>query len=210
MEEGEVVVGFAVASGVDAAFCFEPGVGAFDGPAVAGLRVGGFDASSAAAPDLAGWCAFGDRLAGAAGVADPWFDRAFAKGLVEGFACVGAVGPELSGDDRAFGERVEAWQEVALLVFVAGGEAYRERCPVGVYGQVVAAAWLAQERSGDLFAPFFASTIEASTITLDQSSLPAAASCSCSTASASASTPRRAHSSSRRRQVSPLGRPSSR
>lgn len=210
MEEGEVVVGFAVASGVDAAFCFEPGVGAFDGPAVAGLGVGGFEASSAAAPDLAGWCAFGDRVAGAAWFADPRFDLAFAEGLVERFAVVGAVGPELSGDDRAFGERVEQRQEVSLLVFVAGGEADRERCAVGVYGQVVAAAWFAQERAGDLLAPFFASTIDASTITRDQSSLPAAASSSCSSASAWASTPRRDHSSRRRRQVSPLGRPSSR
>ena len=41
VEEGEVVVGFAVAAGGDAAFCFQPGVGAFDRPAVTGLWVGG-------------------------------------------------------------------------------------------------------------------------------------------------------------------------
>jgi hypothetical protein len=34
VEEGEVVVGFAVAAGGDAAFCFQPGVGAFDREAV--------------------------------------------------------------------------------------------------------------------------------------------------------------------------------
>lgn len=85
MEEGEVVVGFAVAAGVDAAFGFEPGVGAFDGPAVACLGVGGFDAAAAAAPDFAGWGAFGDRVAGAAGFADPWFDLAVAQGLFECF-----------------------------------------------------------------------------------------------------------------------------
>ena len=42
LEEGEVVVGFAVAAGGDAAHCFQPGVGAFDGPAVTCLWVAGF------------------------------------------------------------------------------------------------------------------------------------------------------------------------
>jgi len=40
VEEGEVVVGFAVVAGGDAAFCFQPGVGAFDREAVRRLRVG--------------------------------------------------------------------------------------------------------------------------------------------------------------------------
>ena len=120
MEEGEVVVGFAVAAGVDPAFGFEPGVGAFDGPAVACLGVGGFDVAVSAAPDFAGWCAFGDRVAGAAAFADVWFDLAVAEGLFERFGVVAAVGPELAGLDLAVGELVEQWEEVALLAF---------RCP---------------------------------------------------------------------------------
>jgi hypothetical protein len=210
VEEGEVVVGFAVAAGVDAAFGFEPGVGAFDGPAVACLGVGGFDVAVSAAPDFAGWCAVGDRVAGAAAFADLWFDLAVAEGLFERFGGVAAVGPELAGFDLAVGELVEQWQEVALLAFVARGEADGERGAVGVYCEVEAAAWFSQECARDLLAPFFASTSEASTITRDQSSLPAAASSSCKTASARSRTPRRDHSSSRRRQVSPLGSPSSR
>jgi len=96
------------------------------------------------------------------------------------------------------------------FVLVAGREPHFERRPAGVYGEVVAAAGPAQERARDLLAPFFASTSEASTITRDQSSFSAAASSSCKIRTAEASSPRLDHSSSRRRQVSPLGNPSSR
>ncbi len=99
---------------------------------------------------------------------------------------------------------------MSTLVFVAGREPDRQRCTVGVYGQVRAAPWPAQERARDLLAPFFASTSEASTITRDQSSLSAPANCCCKTAIAFWNSPRRDHSSKRRRQVSPLGKPSSR
>ena len=78
VEEGEVVVGFAVAAGVDAAHCFQPGVGAFDGPAVACLWVAGFDAAFFAAPDFAAALPGRDRLAGAAWLADPRLDLTFA------------------------------------------------------------------------------------------------------------------------------------
>lgn len=78
VEEGEVVVGFAVAAGGDAPFGFQPGVCAFDGPAVAGLRVACLDPSSFAAPDRARWCPARDWVAGAAPLADPRLDRAFA------------------------------------------------------------------------------------------------------------------------------------
>lgn len=78
MEEGEVVVGFAVAAGGDSAFGFQPGVGAFDRPAVACLWVAGFQPSFLASPDLAGRGALGDRLARAARSADPRLDLAFA------------------------------------------------------------------------------------------------------------------------------------
>lgn len=76
MEEGEVVVGVAVAAGCDPSSCFEPGVGAFDWPAVACLGVACFDSSFLAAPDRTGWCAGRDRFAGAAWFADLGFDLA--------------------------------------------------------------------------------------------------------------------------------------
>ena len=71
VEEGEVVVGFAVAAGRDPSFRFQPGVGSFDGPAVSCLRVTCFDPSFLAAPDLADDLARGDRLPGATALADP-------------------------------------------------------------------------------------------------------------------------------------------
>lgn len=83
MEEGEVVVGFAVAAGCDPPFCFQPGVGAFDRPAVAGLRVGGFQLAFLAAPDLTGLGACGDRLAAPAWLADAGFDPSIADLLLE-------------------------------------------------------------------------------------------------------------------------------
>ena len=84
MEEGEVVVGFAVAAGGDAAHCFQPGVGAFDRPAVAGLWVAGFDASFLAAPDFAAALSWWDRVAGSAWLADagadlPFLQRSFVR-----------------------------------------------------------------------------------------------------------------------------------
>ena len=50
----KVVVGFAVAAGGDPAFRFQPGVGAFDRPAVSGLRVACLELGVSSAPDLAG------------------------------------------------------------------------------------------------------------------------------------------------------------
>ncbi len=82
MEEGEVVVGFAVAAGGDAAHCFEPGVGAFDGPAVACLWVAGFDASFFAAPDFAAALPGWDRVAGSSWLADARFDLALLQCLL--------------------------------------------------------------------------------------------------------------------------------
>jgi hypothetical protein len=93
VEEGEVVVGFAVAAGGDAAHCFEPGVGAFDGPAVAGLGVAGFDASLFAAPDFAAALAGRDRVAGAAWLADARADPALGESLFERAGGVAAVCP---------------------------------------------------------------------------------------------------------------------
>jgi hypothetical protein len=78
LEEGLVGVGFAVAAGRDSASVAEPGVGAFDRPALARKRIGGLEPALAATPDLAGWGVGGDRLAWLAGLADPGRDLAFA------------------------------------------------------------------------------------------------------------------------------------
>ena len=210
MEEGEVVVGFAVAAGADAAQCFQPGVGAFDGPALTGLWVAGFDASLFAAPDFAAALSWWDRVAGPSWLADPRSDPALAERLLVRAGGVAAVGPELVRLDADFGERVEQWQQVAPLVLVSGAEQDLERDPARLDYDVEAAAGRAPECARDLLAPLFASTSEASTITRDQSSLSAPASCPCSTRIACWNKPRRDHSSNRRRQVSPLGNPSSR
>jgi hypothetical protein len=184
VEEGEVVVGFAVAAGGDPAVGFQPGVGAFDRPAVAGLGVAGLQPSLLAAPDLLHGGAGGDRLAGPAGLADPRLDLPLAQGLLERGRGIAAVCPQLARVDPLLGERVDEREQVPLLVLVAGRQTHRERRPVRVYDQVVAAAGRAAERARDLLAPFFASTSEASTITRDQSSLSASASCCCRSASA--------------------------
>ena len=81
MEEGEVVGGFAVAAGCDAAFRFQPGVGAFDGEALAGLPVGCLGVFVAAAPD--GGRGLGGGVCGSAAFADPRFDVALAEGSFE-------------------------------------------------------------------------------------------------------------------------------
>ena len=210
MKEREVVVGFAVAAGCDPAFGFQPGVCAFDRPAVTGLRVACFEAPFLAAPNLLGGLAGRDRFVRPAPLADLRLDFTLAQGLLETLGVVAAVGPDLLRPDLAFEQRVDQRQQMLLLVLVSGRKPHLERRPVGVYGQVIAAPWPAQERARDLLAPFFASTIDASTITRDQSSRFAPASRSCKTTSAPASNPRCAHSSKRRRHVSPLGNPSSR
>ena len=210
MEEGEVVVGFAVAAGGDAALCFQPGVCALDGPAVAGLWVGCFQAALSAPPHLPGGGAGGDRLPCSAGLADAGLDLALAQRLLELAAGIATVCPQLLRADTAGCEGLYKGEEMALLVLVAGREPYLERRAVRVDGQVVAAAGETAERARDLLAPFFASTKEASTITRDQSSRSALASSSCKTVIAAANNPRADHSSSLRRHVSPLGRPSSR
>ncbi len=134
MEEGEVVVGFAVAAGGDAAFGFQPGVGTFDGPALTGERVWGFRLALAAAPDLAPGRAGWEWVAGAAAFADPGFDLAGAQGVFELFGVVAAVGPELAGLDPATGECVQEREQVAAFVFVPGGQPDFERLPVAIDG----------------------------------------------------------------------------
>ena len=210
VEEGEVVVGFAVAPGRDPSSCFQPGVGALDGPAVAGLRVGDFEASLLSPPDFADRLPGRDRLASFARLADVGADLALGERLFVRVRGVAAVGPQFLRLPARLGEPVEQRQQEALLVLVAGSEQRFEREPAPLDDQVEAAAGCAPECARDLFAPFFASTSEASTITRDQSSLSASSSCVSRTRIACWNNPFPDHSSSRRRQVSPLGKPSSR
>ena len=122
VEEGEVVVCFAVASGGDASFGFEPGVGAFDGEAVAGEWVGDFDVSLAAALDLTGFGAGWDRVAGAAAFADPGVDLAVGELLADRAGVVAAVGADLEWVDAALSERVDQRDQMSLFVLAAGRE----------------------------------------------------------------------------------------
>src|SRR5207247_2190567 len=134
--EGEVVVGFAVAAGCDPAFGFQPGVGAFDWPAVTGVRVARLDRAFLPAPDLACGLAGGDRFVWAAALADPWLDPALAQGLLERPRVVAAVGPDLARSEPAFDQRVDQRQQLLTLVFVACRQPDRKRRPTSVYGQV--------------------------------------------------------------------------
>jgi len=180
VEEGEVVIGFAVAAGADPAQRFQPSVRALNGPAVAGLRVGDFQPSLLSPPDLADRLAARDRLAGFARLADPGADLPLGERLLVRARGVAAVGPQLLRLDPCFSERVEQRQQVALLVLVSGTKQDLERDPARLDYEMETAAGRAPERARDLFAPFFASTSEASTITRDQSSLSASTSCACS------------------------------
>ena len=91
------------------------------------MWVAGFDASLFAAPDFAAALSVGDRVTGAAWLADAGADFAFGESLLERARGVAAVGPELVGMDAGRGELVEQRQQVAAFVFVAGREPDRER-----------------------------------------------------------------------------------
>ncbi len=107
VEEGEVVVGFAVATGGDPAFRFQPGVGAFDRPAVSGLRITGLEPAFLAAPDHAGGLGDWDRFVRQTSLADPRLDLALAECLFERSGVVAAVCPDLAGTDLALEQRVD-------------------------------------------------------------------------------------------------------
>jgi hypothetical protein len=127
VEEGEVVVGLAVAAGRDPAERFQPGVGALDRPALARVRVFGLQSALLAAPDLAGGGAGRDRVAFFARLADPGADAALGECLLVGGGGIAAVGEQFLRDDLARAQRVEQRQQVALLVLVARREQDRER-----------------------------------------------------------------------------------
>jgi hypothetical protein len=162
LQQGGVQLGSSFPAGRDASPVVQPGVGAFDRPAVAAVRVGRFRLAFTAAPDFAG--AGGCGLAGAAASADPWLDLAGAYSLALPVGVVAAVGPQLVWPPLvAFEELVEQRQQVPLLVLVAGRQADRQGRAAPVDDQVKAASRTAADGARDLAAPFFASTVEAST-----------------------------------------------
>jgi hypothetical protein len=194
----DVAVGFAAdAEAFEAA---EPGVGAFDDPAVAGV---GVSAASAAAPV---------GVSAAAAFADPGLDVAVAELLVEVVGVVAAVGPELGWLVVLGEELVDEREQLLALAVVAGADGDGERQPVRVDGEVVLAGGnAAVYRAGTgLVAPLFASMIDASTTSRDQSIRPSRSSSATNSFSACSHTPAPIHSCSLRRHVSPLGKPSSR
>lgn len=179
---------------------------------MASLRVAGFEDVLASACAGPGGLSFEERVAGAAAFADLGCDAALAEGAAEWVAAVAAVGPDLFGLVAGVAECVDEWEQVRALVLVPGAEPDLERPAVRLDCEVVFAGWeAAVDRAGpDQVAPFFASTSEASTTTRDQSSLCAFSSSLTRSASTCGQTPRSIHSCKRRRQVSPLGKPSSR
>ena len=106
-EEGEVVGVFAVAAGGDPSSCFQPGVGAFDWPAVAALGVVGFEVALAAPPDFPCRAAGRDRFARAAALADLGGDAALEEPCAVVGAVVAAVGPDLVWPDSLLDELVD-------------------------------------------------------------------------------------------------------
>ena len=116
---------------------FEPGVGALDRPAVAGLRVGGSaNRRLAAAPDfVASACRRGSACPRRRRLADPRLDLTFPERLLKLRAMRSRGRPSSSRRlDPAHVERVEERQQVSSLVLVAGCEPDLEWCSVGVYG----------------------------------------------------------------------------
>lgn len=133
--EGEVgEVGVAVGFGADGeAFeAAEPGVGAFDDPAVAGVRVAAADVVFSAACFRVSGLAGRERVAVAAASADLGCHAALFDLVAKRVAAVAAVGPDLCWLVAGLGERVDQWQQMRTFVFVAGPEAYLERPAVRV------------------------------------------------------------------------------
>jgi hypothetical protein len=118
--EGEVELGSAFPAGRDASVCVEPGVGAFDRPALGCLGVAG--AAFA-------WAAFLD---------DARFDATLADRDAEVFGVVAAVGEDLVGSVAvAFAQRrdrVDDRERVAAVVVVGRAQKDRERRAVSVAG----------------------------------------------------------------------------
>lgn len=173
MQEGEVVRGLAVASDGDPAFALQPRVRPLDGPAVTSLGVERPLCSPSSPPDLPALRPGRDRISCPTPLGDVWSDTPLAQGLSQISGVIASVSPQLARMDAARLERIDERQEMAALVLVTGGQPDRKRQAASVYSEVKTASRLAQECAADLLAPFLASTSEASTITRDQSILPA-------------------------------------
>jgi hypothetical protein len=110
----------------------QPGVGALDRPALAGIRVACFGLALAAAPDLVR--ARREGVALAASPADLRLDRPRAQLLAQRLGVVAAVGPDLGGAQAAGEQLIDQRQQVALLVLVPGRKPDGKRGAVGVDG----------------------------------------------------------------------------
>lgn len=133
MDDGEPVVGSSFPAGGDASPVAQPAVCAFDGPAFAAVRVGRLGSPAASAVDE---CVgvFGFGFAASSPSADHGFDAACAQLPSELLAVVAAVGPQLERPQFACEQLVEQRQQVESLVFVAGADPDRKRCPGRVDG----------------------------------------------------------------------------
>ena len=96
----EVVADFP--AGVEATEVFDPGVGAFDGAAVAALGVAALAS-----------------LAGAVAAADLGCDAALGEPCDVGFVVIATVGPHLA---RWVGQLVDQRQQVCVVVFSGAGD----------------------------------------------------------------------------------------
>jgi hypothetical protein len=132
-EVGEVDLAVGFGAGVESFEAAEPGVGAFDDPAVAGVRVACADVVFAAASfRLSGLLVVGGWVAGAAALADLRDDRPFEECLAQRVAAVAAVGPDRERPVAGRPDRVDQGEQVGAFVFVAGAEPDLERPAVRV------------------------------------------------------------------------------
>lgn len=125
MEQRQVELGSAFPAGADAAPVVQPGVGAFDRPAVAAVGVGRLGAALAAAPDERR--VVGGRLVPAAAFADHRLDPAGAQLLTQPVGVIAAIGPQLDGSQSTREQLVDQGQQMPAFVLVAGGQPDRER-----------------------------------------------------------------------------------
>jgi len=93
VQEGEVVVGLAIATGGDATAVLQPGVGSLDRPALASKRVCGSQPAPPAPPHLSGRRPFWDRLAGAPRLRDTRLDLTQAQGVLQRLRGIAAISP---------------------------------------------------------------------------------------------------------------------
>jgi hypothetical protein len=118
--EGEVELGSALPAGRDAPVCVEPGVGAFDRPALGCLRVA---CASAAARSLLDYA---------------WIDAALAQRGADVFGVVAAVGEQLVGSFTAAAtqrrDRIDDRDRVSAVVVVCRAQDDSERGAVAVAG----------------------------------------------------------------------------